>query len=699
MHITTASSSMLDIIARDGGLTDLATLTESQKGNLFRKLGVVLQVDAAGRGNKGQIVATMARSMGFSKQAIHTWISAYKTHGWRGLVDGRRAAARGRTALPEITQQWIKDLILRSQRNDAIAEVHRQVLDQWRLWRRTGDPQWQIPGFRTCPPDAGKGFPQGFSYENIRRCQPTAYQAKLARQGTIASYRDLPSILSTCIGTEYLEYIFTDDEKPDVNIRVLKYDRPMVPLCFHGLDRLTRYPFTPHIRLRWFDTDKKTHKHLTCKEYVWYLITLLTDEGYRTDERGTTIIQEHGTAKAWKNQSIVTPDGHHSFEDAIKALTNGCVRIDSSGLFNKAAFNELLYGPKSSGNPRFKAPIESSFRLWRNYSLMLRGQTGRNIDEAPEENYGITKYERQLAKQGSALPEAIQDGLISNYLSGLEFGAAAEMIRRSLANRDDHDFEGWREMGFVEMAWRWQEDPVDMWRPRQELASLPAHLREHALEQQRRNPLLTTVLSWSPEMARASRMHDPCIARLKLTDPIHLLPTSWAKPVTVRDRYQIHITEELLPGEELIYLPELTTPRGRTEYLQPGDQLMCYLNPLKTDQLLVCDQQFSFLGTVTRNIRIGRNDNQVAALFEQRTRLKAHMDAPVRRAMQPVADRRNAVRDLNDDLIAKARNITPEEKKPEPPRPKRKAREHIVDDALESIAPITDATHTDDLDF
>ena len=285
--LTQSPPSLLDLIARDGGLQELAGLTPGQKGDLFRKLGVVVHVDQAGYGAKGSIVAGYARTLGISQQAIHQWLSAFRKSGWRALVDGRRCAARGRGALPEITRQWIQDEIIRSQRNDAVQEVHRMVIAQWRLWQRTGDPQYALPGYRTCPPDAGKGHPAGMSYETFLRCQPTQYQATLARQGTIAAYRTLPSILSTCVGTKYLEYVFFDDEKPDINIRVLGFDKPMVPLCFHALDRLTRYPFEPHIRLRWFDTASHTHKHLTQKEFVWYVIWMLCTQGYRTDEAGT----------------------------------------------------------------------------------------------------------------------------------------------------------------------------------------------------------------------------------------------------------------------------------------------------------------------------------------------------------------------------------------------------------------------------
>ena len=697
--LTKAPASLLDLIVREGGLADLNDLNPNQKSDLFTKLGVVQLIRSAVYGTKTQIVKTQARALRVSPQAINKWLELYARHGFRGLVDGRRASGAARAAMPDITRQWIKDQILRMQRRDAVAEVHRTVIAQWNLWRRTGDPQWAIPGFATPPADAGKGQPAGFSVENFRRCQPTNYQKTLAAQGTIAAYRSLPSILSTCIGTQYLEYIFTDDEKPDVNVRVLGFDRPMVPLCFHALDRLTRYPFRPHVRLRWYDTDAKMHKHLTQKEYVFYLIYLLCNEGYRTDSAGTTIIQEHGTANAWSNQDLATPDGHHSFQDALSALTGGSVRMDSSGLFNKPAFSEMIYGPQSSGNPRFKAPIESSFHLWRVYSQHLIGQTGLSAAMMPEENYGITKYEKQILKIAADLPPAIREALQSNFLTGIEFASVAERIREALANRDDHKFEGWYECGFVEPVWRWAEEPAGVWHSRSELANLPQHLREHALHQQKQDPLLSTILPWSPAVARASRLHDPAIAKLNFADAVHLIPTTWLKPVTVRDRHQIHLTEDLLPGEELIYLPELTTPRGRTEFLQPGDELMVLLNPLMPETVLVYDRSFQFIGTITRSVRTGRNMDQVEEMFKQRARLQGHLQAPVRRAMQSEADRRDAVRTMNADLIAQARNITPPAEVIKATR-KPRSSDSIADEALANVRPIPEPTpHTDDLDY
>ena len=654
-----APSNLIDIIARSGGLPALAEMGGGQRKDMFRKLGVVAHIGEAEYGGKGAIVAAYARTLGVSSQVIHQWSAAYRQCGWTGLVDGRRCGTRGCNCLPDVTRAWIQDEITRSQRNDAVREVRRAVISQWRLWQRTGDPQWAVPGYPCCPPDAGRGYPAGWSYETFLRCQPGKYGTKLARQGTIAAYRALPSILSTCVGTRYLEYVFFDDEKPDVHIRVPGFDRPMVPLCFHALDRLTRYPFEPHIRLRWYDTDAGTHKHLTQKEFVWYVIWMLCTQGYRTDAAGTTYVQEHGTAKVWSNRELRTPNGFHSFEDALGALTGGHARMDASGLFTKPAFAELMYGPQSSGNPRFKAPIESSFHLWRTYSQNLIGQTGKDIAHAPEENYGITKYEKRMVSDFAEFPLSIQEGIQSNYLTGIEFATVAGRIREALASRSDHRFEGWGEMNFMEPVWRWSEDPVGVWRSRSELANLPQHLREHARHQQKQNPRLTDIIPWSPAVAKLSCEQDPAIAKLSMRDAVHLIPTSWLKPVRVRDRHEIHLTEDLMPGEELIYLPELTTPRGRTEYLQPGDELMVALNPLMPESVLVYDPSYQFLGTITRSVRTGRDMNQVEEMLKQRARLKGALEAPVRRALQPVADRRAAVRALNEDLIAQARNVTP----------------------------------------
>jgi len=696
--LSSAPTNLLEIIVREGGLNDLAQLSASQKGNLFSKLSAVTSLASVPAGGKGAMTATLARSLCVSPQAVHRWVGEYARHGFRALIDRRRDAG-GNAVMPPPCAQWITSQILNAQRGDGVREVRRQCLDRWNLWRRTGDPQWLLPGYVCPPPDCGKGYPDGWSEKTFQRLAPSGYQAALTRQGTITAARLLPSIMRTRVGSSYLQTIFFDDQKYDTQVRVLGYEKPMVPLGFNALDRLTAFPFRPHIRLRWYDCDSDTHKSLTQREFVWYVITILMTEGYRTDEKGTTLVQEHGTAKTWSNKTLATPDGFHSFEDAVSALTSGHVTMDDSGLFNKPAFSEMLYGPQSSGNPRFKAPIESFFHLVRTYFLPMIGQTGLDPEHAPEENYGIDQYERRMLKAANDLPTAMREGILSNYLTGVEFGHLSMLAYDALANRTDHHLEGWEKCGFVEPVWRWKDDAPGTWRSRRDLASLPSNLRAHALHEQGMDPLLTSVVPWSPAVARAHCMHDPCIARLKFTDALHLLPTTWAKAVKVRTHHEIHLKDDLLPGEELIYLPELTTPRGRKEYLSPGDELRIYINPLAPDTALVCDQSFAFLGTIARNIRITQNGDQLDEMFRQRGRLKAAMEGPARRAMEPAMDRRAAVRDLNADLIAAARNVTPPSAiTPAPSRPAT-GNGTAADKAMDEMPEYADESHTDDLDF
>ena len=180
MTLSAAPANLLQLVANEGGLADLATLTPHQKSDLFKKLGVIHLISQALYGTKQQIVKTQARLLMVSEQAINGWLALYKKHGFRALIDGRRTGTGHRPQLPDITRQWIKDEILRCQRRDAVAEVHRTVIAQWNLWRRTGDPQWAIPGFSSPPPDAGKGVPACFSLETFRRCNPTNFQKSLS---------------------------------------------------------------------------------------------------------------------------------------------------------------------------------------------------------------------------------------------------------------------------------------------------------------------------------------------------------------------------------------------------------------------------------------------------------------------------------------------------------------------------------------
>jgi hypothetical protein len=67
--------------------------------------------------------------------------------------------------LPAETQTYIATLFLRT---GNIRRTWRFLILRWGFWL-DGTPENAIPGFSTCPPDSGKGYPRGMSYRTVRK--------------------------------------------------------------------------------------------------------------------------------------------------------------------------------------------------------------------------------------------------------------------------------------------------------------------------------------------------------------------------------------------------------------------------------------------------------------------------------------------------------------------------------------------------
>lgn len=628
-------------------------LTKEQSSDLFAKLEAVMTVRAAGYGQKGDAVRRAAESLRVSTQAVNHWLQLYSRGGCWALVDGRRSR-RSAGGLSETTRTWIYQEYLRLQRNDCGSELYRCICDRARKWWSTGDAKYAIPGMDSPPRITPKGYPEGLSVETIRRCGPDAYEASLARQGRKGSSALLPGILSTRVGTEYLERVFFDDQKYDHYVRAAGYDKPMVPVGFNALDFLTGFFFKPHIRLRWWDDENEAHRTLTQREFVWYVIELLMTVGYRTGDRPTHLVFEHGTASGWRKKSLATAGGEHSFDDALTALTG--ITIDRSGRFNQPVFADMLFSPQSAGNFRFKAPIESMFHAVRTQGLLLPGPTGRNADEKPEEQYGMLAYEERIAKAAKKLPAHIREAIVSELYSFSEYGTAYGYIYDSINCDREHRLEGWEACGFTVPVWRWPDDGPDQWHPRSELALLSEHRREHALALIRENPELARVRRMSRAEAMQSRRNDPAIKRLTPELAHALIPLEWMTAVKVRSNREIVIRDPLISGaEDMIYSPCLRTAAGRRVNLDPADQVLFCLNPFNPDEVTVCERDGRMIGTTHRIDRAAPTNQELAhELLGARAQLRADLDAPVREAMRPVGAARTAMRETNRALIEEA---------------------------------------------
>ena len=660
----------------------LRTITPEQKSDLLRKLGAVQAVNSAAYGTKGEIVAIAARDLRVSKQAVHTWVSQFNRGGAAALVDGRRKRGRDR-GIPQITRDWILEEYMRMQREDSGTEIYKMIRERARLWWRTENPKYRIPGFMEPIPIGPKGYPEGLSQETIRKCGPDAYQRALAHQGRKTASTLLPAIPLSRHGVGYLERIFFDDQMYDHYITEHGYDTHMRPVGFNALDFLTGAFLEFHIRLRWWDESGEKHRSLTQREFVWFVLGLLSSVGYRTDARGTCLVFEWGTANSWssENGALKTAEGHTNFADALYAFTDGHVTIDRSGKFNKPMFKDMLFAPSSSGNFRFKAPIESMFRAVRTHGLLLPGATGLNPEMAPEENNGLEREERRWLKLANKFPAHLAEAVKSNNYSFLEYHRAYGWIYAGINADPEHNLKDWEQCGFIAREWHWEEDPPDLWRPRAQLAGLAEHVRETFEAQLSGNPLLMRTRRMSRAEAVRASEQDACI---KTLDPMlyhHLLPLEWAIPVKVRNNREIHVREPLIRGAagDLIYSAVVFNEHGHRINLSPGDELLCHLDPFRPDSLIVLDQRGRFIGRAARRPDDVLPNSEIAEdLLRARALLTADLDAPVHAAFQSVAERRRQVRQGNEALEERMRDITPEDTPAKPPRKARAPQSHDV---------------------
>ena len=241
-----------------------------------------------------------------------------------------------------------------------------------------------LPGYDTPPPAGPAGYPCGWCEDNVLRMRPDAYALSLARQGSKQAAGYLPSILKTRVGTRFGQVVFFDDQDYDLKVAPRGMSqRTIRPQGFNCLDYLSGCFMHHAIRLRWWDKDNDQYRTLTSADFTWFVVSYLQRHGYRQDGAGTTFVFEHGTATGYNNRSLSTYGGYNNFDEALTCVSHGCIRVERSGLFNQPAFANLLFRPQSSGNPNFKAPLESMFNLVRNRMAALPGATGRNRDLKP----------------------------------------------------------------------------------------------------------------------------------------------------------------------------------------------------------------------------------------------------------------------------------------------------------------------------
>jgi hypothetical protein len=634
-----------------------ARLAPKMQKRILLRLEQITMIEEAVNGEKGKAVIRAAAALGVSIPTVNRFVRDYRVGGLWALCDER---GKSQKALPQAFQGFIKQLHLQCQRSSTGKEVHRMLIERWRLWQRTGDDQHAIPGYDTPPPAGPAGYPHGWSADNLCRLRPDSYALSLVRQGAKSAAGYLPSILKTRVGTRFASVIFFDDQDLDLKVAPRGMSQKALrPQGFNCLDYFSGAFLHHVIRLRWWDTDGEQYRTLTSEDFTWFVVAFLQKHGYRRDAQGTTFVFENGTATGYNNRKLATSCGYSSFDEALAGISGGCIRVDRSGLYNQPAFAGMLFRPASSGNPNFKAPLESMFNLVRNRMAALPGAMGRNNREQKlAEQHGADLYTEQMLKLWERLDERHRELIRFPMMTPEELGNVSNAIYEAINSRTDHALEGWEQMGFVAPQFRFTPDERSPWLSRDEVMNLPADARAVILA---KTEIAGHVRPWKLSPADVARQCAGELTKIPDSAIPQLIPLQWARPATVRENRTISIKDALLGPEALQYVCRIEDRDGSARVLKPGMEILAFLNPFATERLCVCREDGAYLGTLQQMTRAGFTDHQaILSQLKERAKLRADLDTGVRPHLEALMADRAEMKRVNSRL-ANGQPVLPEE--------------------------------------
>ncbi len=594
--------------------------------------------------NRQRGFSAVAAATATSPSTVRRKYYAWRKQGWLGLVNRSRYPLPGKNTLPAPFLTHWKTLLEQHQRDDVGRQAHRVLLTQLDRWARTADPAAAVPGY-TAPPAADswcgtarRHVPAGWSYRNLIRHQPRTINLVLRRRGPKAAAMHLPSNYTTRAGLKVLERVFFDDQEYDTKV-VLPgkhgNSKPMRPMGFNALDHLTAKFVNHVIKLTRHDLDDGSKKQLNQRDFVWMVIATLQRAGYRDDSTGTAYIFEHGTAT-----------GYAGFDTLLNSVTGGRVTVHRSGRFGDPAFADMHFRGQSSGNFKFKAPLESIFHLVRTHMAALPGPTGRHFGAKPEESHGLDSYGKKMLALYNSLDHHLAELVRFPFLTFPQFLALAHAIYTAIDTRTDHHLEGWQSAGFSAPEWRLGDDTP--WLPQSKFLDLPPDKQQLAADLIERR---VRHMSPAEAYAQARQADRHKITHLDDSFIPALVPHDWAYPVKVTKQHEIVIHDQLQDPEPMHYMARVQTPTGHSDNLQPGAQFRALLNPYHPDRLHLLDTAGRYIGVASRWVKPVASDTE-AILRNQGAinQFRSEVTAPAKARAQGQAAGRQEMLTHNDRL-------------------------------------------------
>jgi hypothetical protein len=512
-----------------------------------------------------------------------------KSRDWRCLIDKaleyKPAQQMPQAFIDHVQEQADKhsrsiQMALKKIRASWVAGESLPGYGTWREWWLRQHPGKKPP--RVCP-----GFPLGWSPENLRRKLDTSkFRRAVQTQGRAAAARFRPLVLTTRKGLYVGSHYMWDDVWHDHFVNSLAEKKAGRPLELFSHDYFSARKVRWGIRVR-TENDDGSLNGLTARMMRMIVAATYYLDGY--SERGTENVAEHGTAAF---------DEH--MERVLYDASGGLITVNRSGMQGNAG-HLGQYNGRRTGNPRFKASLESSNNVVHNLLSDLPGQTGPTRERRPEQLHGLLKYNDRLLAACQQLPLDMVEQLQWPLLEVNQFIPILGRVYQFLENDTEHELEGWAECGHFTQ----DIHLLGQWHTADELMHLEGPEREMALSLLQSGALQTKPRKlsrrevWDRGAGGLVRIHGGTVC--------DLLGEDFAQERKVRSHQFCFEDREVGPGEHR-FEGIITDIEGRMHALTDGETYQVFINPFAPDQLFVRDGKGRFLGIAQRTEKVSRGD-------------------------------------------------------------------------------------------
>lgn len=555
--------------------------------------------------NEGKLSKEQAMDrLQVSRATFDRMLARVKELGWAGLIPQYKGVGLpAETGLPAEFIEFWKRIVESYQRKTAPA--YRLLVRIWRAHQpfELAEVKYDhVPGYAGWPgwPNLPSGW--GGKGRNLYRHLPKKLELTALRQGLgAAQARYGPKVLSTRVGLWHMSHVVMDDVKLDVKAHLLESPKLIVPLQLGALELLSGDRFTYGMKPQLWRPDG-TKSGIQEGDTRFLLANILTTQGI--SKRGTTFVIEHGTA------AIRGP-----VRDILTRAFGDLVQFSDSGFRGKLqALAGMGDGRGGGGNPNHKAALESLHNLIHNEMAALPAQTGH--DRTEPEFLGVIERadERLLAIARRMPPEAVQLLKFRTLEWHSQLVPLVAAVLDSINKRDDHDLEGWAELGFITRQYRLMPTSNEWWNESQLLELAPAS----------RNAILAQADAdsrcWMPKRLSPHEVFEMGRAKgeiIKAPDSVvaEILYHDLAKPRRVGDDGVFEFEDQEIAPGVLTFEGRVLCPNGREEELKWGETYEAVINPFNRSVLWVYSgtrQRGAFLGIARAVQRHSRADAEGA---------------------------------------------------------------------------------------